>query len=290
MQNWPVNISLKADADLTIGLFGKPLYIRRVQGSTLSCTLDLPTSERLIAVSESADTLQFVPSLGDRALLLFPQPRLLCPAGLKLSVFIELPLQLKMLCGKGTHFDLLDTFEAPTVSKGIYGPVDAGIVCTSVKARCAPGIGALKRSHEENENRSKKDLIYPGMTDELSEAHGDDPQIDAPRASTETTTRQIPSIAYARLEITNSTDGPLEVNKIMIPTHQLVLYQNQDHLLTNTIRMKLVSKLEAELVIASAHDPEALTMDTQQAAQSFDKKALIFAHAYRSKTGLEYGF
>ncbi|MFU8805326.1 MAG: hypothetical protein ACNA8W_16055 [Bradymonadaceae bacterium] len=270
MQKWPVNIRLEANADLTIGLFGKPLYIRRLQGSTLSCSLDVPTSERLVGIHESADTLQFVPELGERALLIFPRPTLLCPALLKLTVYIELPLFLQMSVGKGAHFDLIDGYTPPTVAKGIYGPVDAGIVCTSMKGRCAPSIETLTQRRLEEEDGHRSELSY-----EIDDGE----------------TRRETLVAYCRLEVVNTTDAPLEITKIMLPANQLSLYQNGDQLLTNHVRMRLLSKQEAELSMLGAPDPPAKILQSgTRSPSTLDKGVQIFSFAYRSKTGLDYGF
>jgi hypothetical protein len=265
MHHWPVDIALSADADLSLGLQGQPLYIRRLKPTTLSLSREEPSSRRLVAVSESADTLRFVPCLGQRPLLIFPRPRLLCPASLRLSVVLEFPLQVTIYAGRGERLDLIETLVPASISRGLYGPVDAGIVCASIKARCAPTIEDLEQEQDGQGRWPSNSLI-----DDQSRRHS--------------------LLAYGRLEITNGTDGPLEVSKIMIPTQQLFLYQSELRLLTNTIKMKLVSKQEAELVMGGAPEPQVVPIGTGHPPANHDRKALIFSHAYRLKTGLEYGF
>lgn len=291
MHPWPIDIPFASGTSLKLQAFGEDLLFERINASRLTYTFGKPESKRLVAVADKATIIRFLPTLGERALLFFPETKFLCPAGLELRTIFPLPVHLHIGVGTPTDVRLIEDLAPPTTTRALYGPVDSGIICTSVRARTAPSITDYLNSHTDE--GTKVPEFHFG-----SKLPNDDPSVaepsDATNAGTTNASNKIrfnQLIAYATITIINTTNEPLEVSKIMIPYNALSLYQTNSYLLCNEIQMRLLSRLEAEITPGDCPDPKAKPVDQGQGRFAVvDRRPHIFAYAYRSKTGLDYGF
>ncbi|RAL25268.1 hypothetical protein DL240_03385 [Lujinxingia litoralis] len=208
--------------------------------------------------------------MGERALLVFPTPQLLCPAGLTMQVVLATPLSLRLDAihpGGSAH---LIEFPAPRTSPGLYGPVDSGQICTSFRAPVsAPDEPDALHSHPIC---ALELAVEPSEGDTLSQAR---------------------LWATLPLTVTNTTPEPREVSKIMLPTASLELYRHptRDEIWTSTVHMRLLGPNEAEVAIEDGPaGGEAIAHSGRPAQTHEPRRAYTFLHAYRAKTGLEHGF
>ncbi|MBA2661126.1 MAG: hypothetical protein H0U74_02430 [Bradymonadaceae bacterium] len=287
MHRWPVNIPIKEDGGIALEVFGQELSLSRVHPTTLSYSLGEGAATRLVAVSENANIVRFVPTLGERALLIFPRSKLLCPAGLSIRVVFALPVHLHLGVGTEADMRLVDDIAPPTITRSLYGPVDAGLICTSVRAIAAMSINQLR---DEASDECAPELRF-GEDIELADIEiGDDPQMsDAGDELPQSIRNEL--VAYMFLRVHNTTELPLEVSKVMVPINTLSLYQTRDYLLSNEIHLRLLSRQEAEISSGTCPDVDGVPIDLGQGRFAVpDRRPHLFAYAYRSKTGLDYGF
>src|SRR5690606_4724085 len=108
----------------------------------------------LVAIAQNADIVRFAPTLGERALLVFPKTKFLCPAGLELRTVFQIPVHLHIGVGTPSDIRLVEDLAPPTITRALYGPVDSGTICTSVRTRTAADIASYL-AHEPDENEAK---------------------------------------------------------------------------------------------------------------------------------------
>lgn len=267
--SWPWDIALGSEAAVDLEVFGQPLSVQRLDPVTLQYRYgDAPARSQLVGVSETTDTLRFVPSLGPIPLLVFPHTPLLCSGDTTAQVLLRLPLHLQVGVGRDSQIKRVDELVPESVSKALYGPVDAGVICTSIHAANGPSLAMVDRVAREVDLEQTPDVVHgPG-----EEEH--------------------PLVAYTRLKVRNSTAEPLRVTKIMIPADTISLYQAGGRIYTSEVSMRLLSAQEAELefLTCSADGATPLPDLAGHRTDMSPKKKFMFSHDYRSKTGLEYGF
>ncbi len=269
--HWPLRLSLSSDDSPSVEFFGKPLEMMLRPGPTLEWYHGTEETARITALPKTFQHLTFLPDLGERPLLLFPRPQLLCPGHLTLRLDMALPLHLKLAITTDEGELLVTRWSSPTTSRGAYGPVDQAVVCTSCRCPTAATADELASRYHD----------HPVLTGSLQRIDGDP---DPP----------LPLWARLHLEVVNTTAEPLEVGKIMVPTSALTLYTRTDTpaVATNALTLRLVGPQEAELRSASRpHGPGQYSpLDAPPRSAALDNKALLFLHNYKSKTGLEHGF
>ena len=278
MDIWPWDIELGAQTSVAIEAFGKALTVERLNPSTLRYQYgDDPGEARLIGVSETTDLLRFVPTLGPIPLLIFPNTHLLCPAGSTARCYLRLPLHLQVGVGEAKSVKRIADLTPPTVSRALYGPVDAGTLCTSIHANNAPEINHLEESFGESAHAQLATRPI---------------EVPAAPADTEDVVFERELFAYTLLRARNTTEEPLEVSKIMVPAATVGLFHNGSHILTNEVVMRLRSEQEAELDFRNCPDSSASAICDLQGRRSetAPQRTHFFSHTYRSKTGLEFGF
>lgn len=292
MHSWPIDISFENGSHVKLRAFDEDLTLRRIHPTTLTYTFGErttrrqgePESTRLVAIAPNADIVRFAPTLGERALLVFPKTKFLCPAGLELRTVFQIPVHLHIGVGTSSDIRLVEDLAPPTITRALYGPVDSGTICTSVRTRTAADIASYL-AHEPDENEAKIPEFHFGNEPDQAPHNEETP------TQTVRTSKVNKLFAYASVKITNVTNEPLEVSKIMIPNNALSLYQTDKYLLCNEIQMRLLSRLEAEITPGDCPDPSAKAVDQGQGRFAIvDRRPHIFAYAYRSKTGLDYGF
>lgn len=209
-------------------------------------------------------------------MLVFPRRTLLCPANSQLKTVIDLPLFTKV--GVGTARDIREITEikSPLTSRALYGPVVAGVLCTSIKSNVGVSIRDLRGDDEPSTLAAR--------------SSGDDPEISAVRGRGHRLTEQ-DLTAYVNVTVSNQTEKPLEVAKIMIPTDLLALFDSDGVIRTGRVQMHLLSETEEELDFKGCPDTEANPItDLHGRERVSDGRKHIFDLTYRNKTGLEYGF
>jgi hypothetical protein len=270
MDSWPWDIELDIEATAAFDLGGKALHVERVNPTTLRYRVGTNDKQtRLVGVSETATKLRFVPTLGPIPLLIFPQVQLLCPAGSTVQCVLRLPLHVQVGVDDESGFRRIDEIVPASVSKALYGPVDSGVLCTSIHAPTAASI-------DEFEDRDQHSLPMLGR---VSDDQSTSPQ-----------THEL--VTHTRFRVRNETEEPLLVTKIMIPAGVMSLFQDAHRTHTNEVTMGLLSAQEAELEFLKCpiDDTTPLPDLGGQRADGAPTKPHFFAHAYRSKTGLDFGF
>ena len=167
-------------------------------------------------------------------------------------------------------FELLVELPPKRSSKALYGPVDAGRLCRSVRSQ--PYISIAQACAE----------VYPVST-KGEEESGIEPPDEVWLAD--------PPPLIMPMQIENTTQEPLEVSKIMVPLELIGMYQDHEALLSGAMRMRLLSAQEAELSYVGAPTQEARAVqDLRGELMSPASRVQLFAHSYRNKTGLDFGF
>ncbi len=295
VKTWPIEVALRERGARRLNFLGRPLILERLAPGSLRYSLgDKPNEQYVVGVSESADTLRFIPALGATPLLIFPQNKLMCPVDVALDVVLAVPVYLRLGIGKGDHFAQIDEIAPPRMTRALYGPVDAGRVCRSVRTAVYASLDDAERETGLQplpmvESTQRMQALPPGsarFADEGEEGRppqSGDKGLDLLLAGSLT--------CFLQLRIRNASDAHREVTKVMVPTEILNLYQREGVLLTSRLTMKLLSAHEAEI---SAEGPPAegaqqiAELDGKTVAQ--DRRTLLFLHSYRAKTGLEFGF
>lgn len=268
---WPLTLPLDDEAFPKVELFGKPLSFRLLGGPSLELSRGTKESTRIAGLPETSNRLLFLPGLGEKPLLLFPRPQLLCPGGLTLNVSLVISLGIQLSVSDAEESHLLSEWPTPNASRGSYGPVDSALLCSSQVCPVSTGERYLSELFEESFSFPELVVEYKGDLDIL----------------------RFPCWALIPLKITNITAMPLEVNKVMIPSNHLSFFQNEEtgQMITNALSMRLLSTNEAELAIDDSPTPAGKwRYITGRKIISADRRPYIFLHAYRSKTGLEHGF
>ena len=268
---WPLKLALDDEAYPEIEVFGKPLILKLRPGPALELNRGTEESTRLAALPETYNNLVFLPSFGDRPLLVFPRPQLLCPADLTLEVNLAIPLFLRLCVETEDKEHLLLQWTPPSTSLGAYGPVDQATICTSCRCPVIPLAYALSGA-EPAVLASLLQWTSPGVE-----------------------SRQLPLWAHLPLTIRNQTTEPLEVSKVMVPTSSLTLFQSTDPgkpgLFTNELTLKLMGTQEAELI--SENKPREkgdYKVVAGRAPLPTERRPHLFLYNYKAKTGLEHGF
>ena len=275
MDLWPWDIELGRNASLAIDIFGKPLHVERVNPTTLRYRHgDDAGTTRLIGVSETADKLRFVPSLGPIPLLIFPNTQLLCPAASTVRCVLRLPLHLQIGIGDKAGVKKVDEIAPPSVSHALYGPVDSGVLCTSIHSLNGTSIDEVEREAAER----PEDMLPIARP------------LDSHAQASSEARREM--VAYTYLRARNKTEEPLMVTKVMIPAGVMSMYQADAHTHTNEVSMRLMSAQEAELDFLKCPAPSTTPLADLQGnrTDTSPTKRHFFSHSYRSKTGLEFGF
>lgn len=127
--NWPLKIDLPAKGPVTGTVFGERLVFEK-QHDTLS--LILGETKWTVALPLAAKTLMFGPALGPLPYLLFPSPTLVLPSGTEIVRTFRVPLHLD-LAAAGSADARLRTIAPIGLTRSLYGPVDAGTICWSVR-------------------------------------------------------------------------------------------------------------------------------------------------------------
>lgn len=275
MELWPWDIELERDTSVTLDIFGKLFRLERINPTTLRYQFgDDPDAARLIGVSETATTLRFVPTFGPLPLLVFPQTQLLCPSASSVRCVVRLPLHLQVGVGDKAGFKKFDELAPPSISRALYGPVDSGMLCTSIHAPNGGSIEEVDRT-----SPAQPDLPAP-----IARPHSDEAETSSED------TRDL--VAYTYLRVRNNTDEPLLVSKIMVPASVISMYQAGRRTHTNEVSMRLLSAQEAELDFLKCPVPKTQPLPDLSGTRTdtVPKKSHFFSHTYRSKTGLEFGF
>jgi hypothetical protein len=271
MELWPWDIELERDTSVTLDVFGKPLRVERINPTTLRYGFgDDPQGAKLVGVSETAHKLRFVPTFGPLPLLIFPQTQLLCPSASSVRCVLRLPLHLQVGVGDKAGFKKLDELAPPSLSRALYGPVDSGMLCTSIHAPNASSIEEINRTSPIEHHQAR-------------------PHADEAEVSPEDT-REL--VAYTYLRVRNKTEEPLQVTKVMVPAGGISLYGSGRYVHTNEVSMRLMSAQEAELDFLKCPVPNTVPLADLGGTRTdiAPKKRHFFSHDYRSKTGLEFGF
>jgi hypothetical protein len=210
MSTWPLDLKYPPETPLVIDVYGQSITITPLDATTLEFNQGDASNSKIVGVSENASIVRFVPTLGPHPLLVFPRRTLLCPANSQLKTVIDLPLFTKV--GVGTARDIREITEikSPLTSRALYGPVDSGVLCTSIKSNVGVSIRDLRGDDEPSTLAAR--------------SSGDDPEISAGRGRGHRLTEQ-DLTAYVNVTVSNQTDKPLEVAKIMIPFPQRVVHQ-----------------------------------------------------------------
>lgn len=267
---WPVRLPWDAEEFPEISFFGESLQLHRRAGPSLEFSRGAEESTRLAAVPKTSDNLSFLPSFGDRPFLIFPKPRLLCPAGLQFRVELAVPLSLQLSVQSGETDHRLMEWPPPSVSRGAYGPVDSAQICTSFSS---PTGGDETELVEKNPEESILNL-------NLSITYDDSEPLT------------YPCWARTHIQIINTTLEPLEITKIMVPTVSLTLFQAKEgsELVTNKLTMRLLGPQEAELVLGDPPGNKKRWEPIGHYVPANDRRPYTFLHSYKTKTGLEHGF
>lgn len=295
-RTWPIDVALRERGARRLNFLGRPLTLERVGVGSLRYSVgDKPGEQYVVGVSESADTLRFIPALGASPLLIFPQTRLICPADATLDVVLAVPVYLQLGIGQGSRFAQIDEIAPPKMTRALYGPVDSGRLCRSVRsvvyaeledAIQATGMQPLPQV-ESTQRLAALPVGVARFVDEDEEG----------RAPKEERAKELELLlagsltSFLQLRIRNASDAHREVTKIMVPTEILNLYQREGSLLTSRLTMKLLSAQEAEISAEGSPASGAVQiaeLDGKTVAQ--DRRTLLFLHSYKAKTGLEFGF
>ncbi len=268
---WPVRIAWDDEEFPEIFFFDKPLYLQRRAGPSLELSRGTPETTRLAAIPKTSDNLSFLPSFGDRPFLIFPRPLLICPAGLRFSVDLAVPLYIQLSIEAEGKAHRLVEWAPNSVSRGAYGPVDNSQICTSFSSPSAGDPAELLNQNTD----------HPIVNLNLS------------LTSVDSEPMVYPCWARLNLKVVNTTNEPLEISKIMIPTASLSLFQavGSSALATNKITMRLLGPQDAELVLGDPPGGKKLwdpILGRQPGAN--DRRPYVFLYAYKTKTGLEHGF
>lgn len=291
---WPIDVALREHGGRRLNFLGRPMMLERLAPGVLRYRVgEGPGEQFVVGVSESADTLRFIPALGATPLLIFPQTRLMCPVDVTLEVVLAVPVYLRLGIGKDARFAQIDEIAPPKMTRALYGPVDAGRLCRSVRSAVYATLedaeaqtGAPPLPQVESTQRLA--ALPPSSARFVEEV-----EAGAPPAGVSGLERLLAGslTSFLQLRIRNVSDAHREITKIMVPTEILNLYQRKGTLLTSRLTMKLLSAQEAEI---SAEGPPAegssqiVELDGKTIAQ--DRRTLLFLHSYRAKTGLEFGF
>lgn len=278
MSYWPLDLKYGVDNPVTIDVHGAPMRLAPLNATTLEYAHG-DSDPKVVGVSAEANVVRLVPTIGPQPLLVFPRRTLLCPANSMLKTVLRLPLFIRV--GVGTTKDVREIaiIKPPSTSRALYGPVDAGALCTSVKSDVGVTIDGL-RAHAADDSISSATRV--------GQNSGDDPEMSREDSRS---LSEHDLVAFADLTITNETDEPKEVAKVMIPHDQLVLFEADQVTRTSHLKMRLLSESEAELDFGPCPDTEASPIpDLRGRVPTSDGRKHLFDLTYRNKTGLEYGF
>ncbi|MGM0556066.1 MAG: hypothetical protein ACQEVA_06790 [Myxococcota bacterium] len=282
MSLWPLDFKYGVDRPLALEVYGEPLKLTPLDATTLEYSYGGDEDSKLVGVSSETNIIRLTLSVGSIPLLIFPRRGLLCPADSKLKTVMRLPLFIQV--GVGTANDVKEIAEIRPIStsRALYGPVDAGVLCTSIHSDVGVTIDELQGSADAESKATSPAIATLSAGDDPEMA--DDTQL-APSLS------ESSLAAFARLTISNETHEPREVAKIMVPHDLLTLYDSDGVILTSHLKMLLQSETEAELDFGPCPDAEASAIpDLQGRARINDGRKHLFDLTYRNKTGLEYGF
>lgn len=265
---WPVDVKLPEKGEKTrYRIQHKWLEVARIAAGHLDVTYDDRLHHR-IGIDESATTLRFIPHPGQLPLLNFLDPHQLCPGRSTTDIVITVNLHTRMGVGDGENFRfLLDFPAAKEVPRALYGPVDAGLLCRSIRTPHYASLEQCLSAHDFGEDTVQEEGVHPVL--------------------------DFTPAAMVQISIYNSTNLPLGVGKIMIPLDLVGLYQKNEHLYLGRLAMKLLGPQEAELDYLGAPSIAGVSDAMRDLAGEPMiplKKSFLFVHNYRTKTGLDFGF
>lgn len=127
---WPLELDLKDGQSYDGTLYGRPLALER-RGMRLALGYD--EHDWLVGIPENTQRLRLGPSLGPAPFLVFPTPPLVVPGGESIEQTFRVPLHLELAAVAETSVRLRELRPA-TLTRSLYGPVDGGAICWTVKA------------------------------------------------------------------------------------------------------------------------------------------------------------
>ena len=123
---WPINIELPPGTRVEGSAFGEHITLDRHGDS-----IDLSIGKRSWAAGLPANGRKVLmgPALGERPFLLLPDPTLIVPAHSHLVVDFTIPMHLDIAVDDVR----VRTVAPPALSRALYGPVDSGVICWSIR-------------------------------------------------------------------------------------------------------------------------------------------------------------
>lgn len=126
---WPLDREIEDGKRHQGALCGRPFALTR-DGATV--LLEYDDEQWLVGIPEHTRFLRLGPSLGSSPFLIFPHPTLVVPAGQALVRTFRVPLHLD-IAALGDHPVRLRELPPANITRSLYGPVDGGDVCWTVK-------------------------------------------------------------------------------------------------------------------------------------------------------------
>lgn len=282
MAYWPLDLTYEAESPVSLQVYHQPLTMTPLNRRTLEFKWGEPDDAKIVGVGDDANIVRLVPTIGTSPLLIFPRRSLLCPARSKLKTVLRLPLFIEVGIGRSTDIRKISEIQPPSTSHALYGPVDAGVLCTSIRSEVGVSIDELRDLTAESTSHEEPMRAADGS--------GDDPDMTVHRDLTRSLS-EAELVAFVDVAISNRTGEPREVAKIMVPHELITLYESDDVIRTGQLEMKLLSESEAEIEFGPCPDTDALSIgDLHGRQREADGRKHLFDLHYRNKTGLEYGF
>ena len=217
---------------------------------------------------------------------------------------ITIPLYLQLGVGDAERIHLLSEMGPPKHGRALYGPVDSGVLCRSVRGPVHLSLDEALRqaqlAQEENEPPAEETrddhepggLLDGGVAEREGASQGEASEADAARCDPVVETVVPRPCCHLSIRVFNDTGEPQEVTKVMLPSSFLRLYEDDEgRLLTGSVLMHVSSDREASLEDGACPDPRARPLpDLQGQTPRPERLTLLFKHTYKNKTGLEYGF
>lgn len=131
--NWPLKIDFPPDTTLTGTLFGERLAVVHRDGAL---ALEHGDEHLVVGLPARTKSLLAGPALGALPYLILPDPPLVIPRQTELTVALRVPLHLDLAArGVGDAQARLRTIPPVGLTRALYGPVDAGVLCWSVRGK-----------------------------------------------------------------------------------------------------------------------------------------------------------
>ena len=266
MTAWPIDIALPpVGQSARHTLYGELFELTR-QSETLLELCQGEHERHRVGINQSATTLRFIPYPGELPLLNLLDPKVLCPAKTQLELVLTPCLNLRVGVGHEESFVHLTDVAPKRQGRALYGAVDTGVLCTSLKT---PHYTSFEEADRAQRGESRLRFTVNGVA-----------------------TSREGAVAFTALRIVNTTPAPLEVSKVMLPLDMLGLYGASGRLYASRLAIKLLGPLEAQLEYLGPPAIERIKplRDLYGAPMATSKKSFFFLHTYRTKTGLDFGF